>query len=73
MAKKTLGVLLTGMGKDGAKGCLAIRNAGGYVLAQNERSCVVYGMPKYAAELDAVDELLSIEEIKNNNNEIVKG
>lgn len=71
--KKTLGVLLTGMGKDGAKGCLAIRNAGGYVLAQNERSCVVYGMPKYAAELDAVDELLSIEEIKNTINEIVKG
>lgn len=70
--KNTLGVLLTGMGKDGAKGCLAIKKAGGYVLAQDERSCVVYGMPKYAAELNAVDELLSIEEIKNTIKEIVK-
>ncbi|MEY8291457.1 chemotaxis response regulator protein-glutamate methylesterase [Carnobacteriaceae bacterium 52-44] len=70
--KKTLGVLLTGMGKDGAKGCLAIKKAGGYVLAQDERSCVVYGMPKHAAELEAVDELLSIKEIQNTIKEIVK-
>jgi len=70
--KKTLGILLTGMGKDGAKGCLAIKKAGGYVLAQNENSSVVYGMPKHAAELGAVDELLSTNQIINKLNEAVK-
>lgn len=70
--KKTLAILLTGMGKDGAKGCLAVKKAGGYVLAQNEKSCVVYGMPRHATELGAVDELLSIDEIKNKISEIVK-
>lgn len=70
--KKILGILLTGMGKDGAKGCLAIKNAGGYVLAQNEKSSVVYGMPRYAAEVGAVDELLSINQIINKLSEAVK-
>lgn len=70
--KKILGILLTGMGKDGAKGCLAIKNAGGYVLAQNEKSSVVYGMPRYAAEVGSVDELLSINQIINKLSEAVK-
>lgn len=61
--KKTLGILLTGMGKDGAKGCLKVKEAGGYVLAQNEETCVVYGMPKFAVEAGAVNESLSIDEM----------
>lgn len=52
--EKVVGALLTGMGSDGAKGLLAIRQAGGYTLGQNESSCVVYGMPKKAYELGAV-------------------
>lgn len=68
----TLGVILTGMGRDGAAGCLDIKRAGGYVIAQNEESCVVYGMPRHAYEAGAVNELLSIEEIIETINEIVR-
>ena len=53
--KNVLGILLTGMGKDGAQGMLDIRNQGGYTFAQDEASCVVYGMPKEAVSLGAVD------------------
>lgn len=69
--KRTLGILLTGMGKDGAKGCLKVRKQGGHVLAQDEETCVVYGMPKHAVEVGAVDEILSIEDIKRKIIEIV--
>lgn len=68
----TLGVILTGMGRDGAAGCLDIKKAGGYVIAQNEESCVVYGMPRHAYEAGTVNELLSIEEIIESINEIVR-
>lgn len=49
-----VGILLTGMGADGAKGLLAMRRAGALTLAQDQRSCVVYGMPKVAVDLGAV-------------------
>ncbi|HEV2646462.1 MAG TPA: chemotaxis response regulator protein-glutamate methylesterase [Acidobacteriaceae bacterium] len=49
-----VGVLLTGMGTDGAKGMLALKQAGAETIAQDESSCVVYGMPREAAKLDAV-------------------
>jgi two-component system chemotaxis response regulator CheB len=55
------GMLLTGMGDDGAAGLKAIRDAGGTTLAQDEATSVVYGMPRAAAELGAVDVVLPLE------------
>ncbi len=49
-----IGVLLTGMGSDGAKGMLALKQAGAKTIAKDEASCVVYGMPREAVRLDAV-------------------
>lgn len=58
-----IGVLLTGMGDDGAKGLLAIRQSGGHTLAQDEESSTVYGMPKAAVRAGAVSELLPLDRI----------
>ncbi|HKX43707.1 MAG TPA: chemotaxis-specific protein-glutamate methyltransferase CheB [Burkholderiaceae bacterium] len=55
--------LLTGMGRDGAAGLLAMRQAGGFTIAQDEASCVVYGMPREAALLGAADAILPLDEI----------
>lgn len=55
--------LLTGMGRDGATGLLAIRQAGGFTIAQDENTSVVYGMPREAALLDAADRVLPIDSI----------
>ena len=52
---RALGIILTGMGGDGAKGLLAMRNAGARTIGQDESTCVVYGMPKVAYELGAVE------------------
>lgn len=52
---KALGIILTGMGGDGAKGLLAMRKAGARTIGQDESTCVVYGMPKVAYELGAVE------------------
>ncbi|MBQ9119936.1 MAG: chemotaxis response regulator protein-glutamate methylesterase [Lachnospiraceae bacterium] len=51
---KAVGIILTGMGGDGAKGLLAMRNAGAQTIGQDESTCVVYGMPKVAYDLGAV-------------------
>ena len=58
-----MGVILTGMGKDGAQGMLKMREAGAYNVGQSESSCVVYGMPKAAATLGAVHKELPLNEI----------
>jgi two-component system chemotaxis response regulator CheB len=58
-----VGVLLTGMGRDGAEGMAEIAAAGGVTIAQDEASSVVYGMPKAAVELGAAQHVLSIEQI----------
>ncbi|MDO1446694.1 chemotaxis-specific protein-glutamate methyltransferase CheB [Rhodocytophaga aerolata] len=60
---KALGVLLTGMGKDGAEGMKAIYEAGGYTLAQDEESSVVYGMPKSVVEIGAARKSIALEDI----------
>ncbi|HEY9397092.1 MAG TPA: CheB methylesterase domain-containing protein, partial [Burkholderiales bacterium] len=55
--------LLTGMGRDGAAGMLAVRNAGGRTIAQDEASCVVYGMPREAVQLGAAERVLPLDQI----------
>ena len=59
----TIGVILTGMGSDGAKGMLGMKQAGAYTIAQDEASCVVFGMPKEAIKLGGVDKVLPLSEI----------
>jgi two-component system, chemotaxis family, protein-glutamate methylesterase/glutaminase len=58
-----IGVIMTGMGKDGALGLKEIRNRGGHTIAQSEESCVVYGMPRAAVSLGAVDVVTPLSEI----------
>lgn len=58
-----MGVILTGMGGDSTKGLLAMKQAGAYTIAQDEASCVVFGMPKEAIKLGAVDNSLPLTEI----------
>ena len=55
-----VGVLLTGMGSDGAQGLLAMRKAGARTLAQDEATCVVYGMPREAVRMNAVEQVLPL-------------
>jgi two-component system response regulator WspF len=61
--KKGTGILLTGMGRDGAEGLNALRLQGWHTIAQNQESCIVYGMPKAAVELNAAVQVLSLENI----------
>jgi len=61
--KNAIGIMLTGMGKDGAVGMLEMRQAGAYNLAQDEASCVVFGMPREAIAVGAVDEVVPIQEM----------
>ncbi|AVB75484.1 protein-glutamate methylesterase/protein-glutamine glutaminase [Methanococcus maripaludis] len=56
--KNTIGVLLTGIGRDGANGLKMVKNKGGYTIAQNQDTCVIYGMPKTAIEMNVVDKVM---------------
>lgn len=61
--KNAIGVILTGMGKDGATGMLEMHKAGAYNFAQDEASCVVFGMPKEAIATGGVDEVVSLKDM----------
>ena len=63
VGKNAIGVILTGMGGDGAQGLLKMRNSGAETIGQDEESCVVYGMPKVAYDIGAVKYQLPLSEI----------
>ncbi|TLX77196.1 chemotaxis response regulator protein-glutamate methylesterase [Labilibacter sediminis] len=61
--KNATGILLTGMGNDGAKGLFELKESGAKTIAQDEQSSIVYGMPKEAAKIGAVEKVLSLDDI----------
>lgn len=61
--RNAVGVILTGMGRDGAAGLLKMRHAGAQTIGQNEKTCIVYGMPRVAYELGAVEQQLPLASI----------
>ena len=63
VGKESIGVILTGMGSDGAEGMAAMKKSGAYTIAQNKESCLVFGMPGSAIKLNAVNRVLSPERI----------
>ncbi len=69
--EKTVGVVLTGMGSDGTEGAGAIKSAGGIVLAEDPSSCVVYGMPRSAAEAGFVDKVVVLRKMAEEMEKLV--
>ena len=63
VGKDAVGIILTGMGGDGAKGLLAMRKAGARTIGQDESTCIVYGMPKVAYDLGAVEYQMKLSDI----------
>ncbi len=63
MGNRIVAALLTGMGKDGARGLLELRQAGAWTIAQDEESCVVYGMPREAAAIGAAVEIVGLKDV----------
>ena len=63
VGRNAIGVILTGMGKDGALGLLRMREAGARTFGQDEASCVVYGMPREAAAIGAVEDVASLADL----------
>ncbi len=61
--KSALGVIMTGMGSDGLKGLKKLKSKGGYIIAQDEKSCIVYGMPRAVVEANIADEIVPLENI----------
>lgn len=68
-----VGVLLTGMGADSARGLLAMRDAGAHTIAQNEETCTVFGMPREAIRIDAAAEVLPLDGVSGQVLKIVQG
>lgn len=68
---ETAGVILTGMGSDGARGLKTLHDAGGYTIAQDEASCIIFGMPKEAIAMGAVNEVLPLELISDRLKQLV--
>jgi two-component system chemotaxis response regulator CheB len=73
VGNRAVGVIMTGMGSDGADGLVRLHDAGGYVIGQNEASSIVFGMAKEAWERGAVDELLPLDRIAPRLVELVRG
>lgn len=73
LGETAIGCLLTGMGKDGATGLLAMRKAGAFTVAQDEASCVVYGMPREAASLGAATRIVPLDQIAPLLSELIGG
>lgn len=69
--RDSIGIILTGMGTDGANGIVAIKKAGGRTIVQDEQSCVVFGMPRAAIQTGAVDEILPLSHIAKRINQIL--
>lgn len=65
-------VILTGMGRDGTDGAIALKRKGAYVIAESQKTCVVYGMPKAAVDAGVVDEVLPLNEIADAMVRLVK-
>ena len=61
--RNALGIIMTGMGDDGARGLKEMRDAGADTIAQDEASCVVFGMPKEAIRMQAVERVLPLEDL----------
>ena len=61
--REAVAVLMTGMGKDGAKGLLELRKAGGLTLAQDEATSTIFGMPRAAIDMGAVEKVVSLDQI----------
>jgi two-component system chemotaxis response regulator CheB len=61
--RNAIGVLLTGMGADGATGMLAMKQAGSHTIAEDEKTCVVFGMPREAIRLGAADDILPLDKV----------
>lgn len=70
--RSAMGVILTGMGNDGAAGILEMKRSGAKTVAQNEESCVVFGMPKVAIEMGAIEKVLAIDGIAEEINKFAK-
>jgi len=64
--KNAVGVIMTGMGDDGAKGMLELKEAGAHTIAQDKETCVVFGMPNEAIKLGAVEKIIPLQHISNN-------
>ncbi len=71
--RKSLGLILTGMGSDGLEGIRTLRDKGGYIMAQDEASCVVYGMPKAIVDANLSDHTLDIDDVADAIMTAVKG
>jgi two-component system chemotaxis response regulator CheB len=61
----SIGIILTGMGNDGSKGVQTVKNVGGHIIAQDEATAVIFGMPQEAIKTGAVDQILPIDAIYN--------